>query len=100
MAFRIFITIIALANFYVIYHMIQISRAAYLLDSAPPGYSTGAEDADVTIVEFLEYSCSNCRIVHPVIQQAVQKDGKVRYIVRPLATDEGQDPLAQFVYAA
>jgi len=45
----------------------------------------GNPDGDITLVEYLNYSCGFCKDLHPVLKQtmAVRKD--IRYVVRPLA---------------
>jgi protein-disulfide isomerase len=42
-------------------------------------------DGNITLVEYLNYSCGFCKDIHPVLKEtmAVRKD--VRYVVRPLA---------------
>lgn len=48
------------------------------------GYSFvgGNPDGDVTIVEFLDYQCGFCRRAHPEVQELVEGDGGIRWIVK------------------
>jgi len=48
------------------------------------GYSWvgGNPDGDVTLVEFMDYRCSFCRRAHPEVQDLVNGDGNIRYIVK------------------
>ncbi len=56
------------------------------------GYSWvgGNPDGDVTLVEFMDYRCSFCRRAHPEVQDLVNGDGNIRYIVKeyPILGDE------------
>ena len=61
------------------------------------------EEYDLTIVEFPLYSCPVCRATHAPLKQALEEDGKIRYIPRPIAfedTHEGQRDLVLMTYAA
>lgn len=44
--------------------------------------SFGAEDADVTIVEFADYRCGYCKAAHPQIADLVEQDGGLRVILK------------------
>lgn len=57
------------------------------IDQAFPQYTISPKNADVTVVEFLNYTCPYCREVHPAIMEAVRRDGRVRYIPRPVPSD-------------
>ena len=61
----------------------------------PPG-------ADVTIVEFSQYGCKACRIIHPTLKQAILQDGKIRYIPRPvlMSDDVWLNTIVRAVYAS
>lgn len=56
------------------------------------GYSWigGNPEGDVTLVEFMDYRCSFCRRAHPEVQELVNGDGNIRYIVKeyPILGDE------------
>lgn len=47
-----------------------------------PGLTFGPEDADVTVIEFLDYRCPACRAAHPVVQQALAEFPDVRFVFR------------------
>ena len=55
--------------------------------SAPVG---GNVDGDVTVVEFFDYRCGVCRRVHPIVEQLIASDGKIRrvYIEWPILGPE------------
>jgi protein-disulfide isomerase len=61
----------------------------------------GPTDADLKIVEFMNYGCDKCRNIHPNTMEAIQKDGKVRLIIRPVVEQgDWSEMLVQYVYAA
>lgn len=51
-----------------------------LEDSDWPSF--GPEDADLTVVTFTDYRCPACRYAAPRLDQAVEKDGRVRLVYR------------------
>lgn len=42
----------------------------------------GNPEGDVTMVEFLDYRCGYCRQAHPEINDLVETDGEIRYVVK------------------
>lgn len=60
----------------------------------------GSQNAPVTIVEFVDFKCPNCRLAYPIMQQVVQKyGGKVKLIIRHLPFESlhpGTTELAKF----
>ncbi len=48
------------------------------------GYSWvgGNPDGDITVVEFLDYRCGYCKRAHPEVNELVNSDGNIRYIVK------------------
>ncbi|MGI9395752.1 MAG: DsbA family protein [Boseongicola sp.] len=48
------------------------------------GYSFigGNPDGDVTIVEFLDYRCGFCKRAFPAVQELIESDGNIRFIVK------------------
>jgi protein-disulfide isomerase len=57
-----------------------LSRDAILRDPDIP--ATGNPDGDVTVVEYLDYQCTYCRKVHPILEQAAREDGRVRLVYK------------------
>jgi protein-disulfide isomerase len=82
------------------YGVYESWSAKHAIFEAPPDQSFGPEDATLTIVEFMDYSCEHCRQINPALMQAVTEDGHVRLIVRPLPskTPEGSQ-FARMAYA-
>jgi protein-disulfide isomerase len=44
--------------------------------------SFGPADADVVIVEFTDYRCGYCKAAHPLTRALVEKDGRIRLVVK------------------
>jgi protein-disulfide isomerase len=42
----------------------------------------GNPDGDVTMVEFLDYRCGYCRRAHPEVNELVEMDGEIRYVIK------------------
>lgn len=101
MAFRVFIALLVLANVYFVYEITQLARARSALENVPAGFSSGPANADLTVVEFLDYSCPHCRDIHPAFMEAMKRDGKIRYIPRPVPSRiPGSIKYAKALYAA
>lgn len=84
MIFRAFVVIAVLLGLYAGYEAFKVwgPDIGPSMDAGAYGY--GPEDAGLTVVEYLDYACPYCRDVHPDILKAVEEDGDVRYIPRPL----------------
>ncbi|MAI61197.1 MAG: hypothetical protein CBB87_01755 [Micavibrio sp. TMED27] len=105
MIYRLLITIVALASLYFIYDIARAYSLRNNLYNAGPGFYIGADDPDVTIVKFFDYSCAGCRSSHPVFMdyfKSLPEDGpKVRYIPRPVYSTNNSGILAgRMAYAA
>lgn len=42
----------------------------------------GNPEGDVTLVEFTDYRCSFCRRAHPELEQLLELDGNIRFIIK------------------
>jgi len=42
----------------------------------------GNPDGDVTLVEFFDYRCGVCKRTHPVIEELVKRDGRIRMVYK------------------
>lgn len=71
------------------------------LSDVPPEHIIASPEADLSVVEFLDYNCTYCRQAHPTITEAIRQDGKIKYIVRPVAfVDEESETAVKILYAA
>lgn len=63
--------------------------------------TTGANDARVTIVEFLDPSCEACRAIYPVVKSILaENQGKVRLVVRYAPFHKDSDVAVKILEAA
>ncbi len=64
-------------------------------------YALTDDDYDITIVDFGAYGCPHCQEFHPILMEAINRDGKVRYVPRVISFGaEWSDTLIAAVYAA
>ena len=48
-----------------------------------PGSVVGGNvSGDVTVVEFFDYRCGVCKRVHPIVNQLIKRDGKIRFVYK------------------
>lgn len=83
-------------------YILHAQRTAFFkMYDMPDRYTVGPKDADLTIVEFIDYGCKPCREAHSSLIEAARRDGHVRIIPRPLY-DEGtwMEQVVLSVYAA
>jgi len=67
-------------------------------DGAP---TKGANEAKVTIVEFLDPACGTCRSFHPLVEQLLdQYPGQVRVMIRYAPLHPGSDQVVKMLEAA
>lgn len=86
---------------YVGYIFFEIKREIFKVYTTKPEYMATTPHADLIIVEFSDYTCEWCRKLHPILQDAIKKDGKITYIPRPVAYgDPWKARLVSAVYAA
>lgn len=64
-------------------------------------YAFGPEDADLKIVDFSRFGCDHCQKFFPVLKEAIERDGNIRYMPRIVTFGKVWDEtLATAVYAA
>lgn len=90
MALRIVYILIAAAAAFLAFDIYRLASATASLDDVPSQYISGPENADLTVVEFFSYGCVWCREIQPTVDEAIKRDGKIRYI--PRAVISPQDP--------
>lgn len=50
--------------------------------NSPDDWVSGNPAGDVTLVEFMDYRCSYCRQAYAEVDELVQTDGKIRFVVK------------------
>lgn len=65
----------------------QVYEKYKLISDLPHVATIGAEDADIKVLEFFDYSCPYCRDSYKTLRKAAQKDGGVSYIPMPIISD-------------
>ncbi|MCB1590973.1 MAG: thioredoxin domain-containing protein [Alphaproteobacteria bacterium] len=99
-------TILAAFLFFGVYlgvSFFQLRGQLFEVYNVPANQIIGPEGADLTVVEFALYSCDTCRELQVPFRAAMARDGKVRYIPRPIAFEKDHPGQADFVrvtYAA
>ncbi len=64
-------------------------------------YASMPEGADLMVVDFSRFGCDHCRKLHPILKEAIKRDGKIRYMPRLVTFGKVWDEtLATSVYAA
>jgi len=100
MIFRVFLVIVAIIALALIgdsVRLVWVKQAVYKTD---PAYVTGNEDAPLSIVEFVDYSCFKCHKTYPAFEAALLSEDNIYYLPRPLSDTEEGKMAARFVYAA
>lgn len=101
MALRVFYILLALVSVLVIAQIASVAFTRKQISSTPETYTVAAPEADLEVVEFIDYSCPFCQQVHPTITEAVKRDGHVRYLPKPLpTTNQRSTNAAVHAYAA
>ena len=84
------------------YSFLQFRSELHVVYDAPPSYAVTPAQYDLTVVEFVDYGCQFSKSIHPKLKQAINQDGHVKHIIRPLVhpdLPEGREALL-FLYAA
>ena len=55
---------------------------SHTLTTDPMVPKIGNPDGDVTIVEFFDYRCGYCKRVFPAVQELIETDGNIRYVLK------------------
>lgn len=79
---RLLYVAIALVVLLIGWRLWSVHQAYGLAEQAPFGNSIGPEKAAVTVVEFMDYRCSACRVSHDSIRTLIEKHPDVRFVFR------------------
>lgn len=101
MVVRLFFLFLIVLAGYLSYHVYTLYNARSHITNIPAGQYFGPDDADITLVEFLDYSCGYCQEVHPAVMEAVRTDGNVKYAPLPILSMNADGSSAAYaLYAA
>ena len=97
----IFYAAAALAVLYLCLQIFSGYRQEAALYDPQTALVFGAEGGDLTVVEFMDYTCPYCRETHPVLMEAIRQDGHVRLLVRPVGSQRpGSTAAAHLAFTA
>lgn len=73
---------VILVGFYMIFHAHTVHKYMMALKATPLNQSQGAQDSDKIMVEFIDYRCNHCRIMHPVVKEVLRRNPDVKVVYR------------------
>lgn len=99
---KILIGLLVLALTYLSYLYINLRVELFTVYDVPEKYTyKTSSTADLMVVDFNRYSCINCQNFHPVLMEAIEQDGNIIYIPRPVSfQDDWSATITAAVYAA
>ena len=67
-----------------------IAENSDVLFDDPQSWVGGNPEGDVTVVEFLDYRCGYCRRAFPEVEELIESDGNIRFVVKefPILGDQ------------
>jgi protein-disulfide isomerase len=74
-------SITGIIHFRWMYHKVENPKAEFLV--------LETQNANATLVEFLNYGCGYCKELQPVIEDVLKMRKDLRYVARPIAFGEG-----------
>ena len=87
---KVLAALLVLAVFYLIYGVMNLRSELFEVYDVPVQYTYApGEEPDLVIVDFNKYGCKHCRITHPILLEAIKRDGRARYVPRTITY--GQD---------
>lgn len=60
--------------------LVQTNAEALFND--PTSFVGGNPNGDITIVEFMDYSCGYCKKAFPEVEELIKTDGNIRFIIK------------------
>lgn len=103
MFYKILLAVLLLIGILLGVSFYQLRAELFKVYDVPKAHTIGPADADLAIVEFVLYSCETCRRMQQPLNAAMVRDGKVRYLPRPIAFENdhpGQEAFVRLTYAA
>lgn len=84
--YRIIVILLIIAAGYSLYGIGHFKWMYYRVDHPKADFQIGSNpQADLTLIEFINYNCGYCRQLHPVVKELLDVRKDVRYIVRPIS---------------
>lgn len=71
--------------------------------NVPESYYVGSDDANIIMVEILDYSCNTCREFDEIVQEVLQRDSKIKLLLVPVSFPEEREDTSRLIahiYAA
>lgn len=87
LVWRLFYFVLAISVALLLFAIYTLVTIRGSFDKVPTAFSYGPENATLHVVGFVDYDCSHCRAIDPVIMEAIKQDGHVRY--SPLVISRG-----------
>lgn len=99
---KIFYTFIALIAALMLYQIGSTLWFKHSALNAAPEFTIGNADANLRVVEFMDYNCPFCREIHPIFMAAMKEDGNILFIPRPIANRNNAESMlkASIAYSA
>lgn len=91
MIMKIFYGLVALICVFLLFDAARMGQARYVAGKADESFIQEPQSADLEVVEFLDYSCPTCRSLHPTVKRAIERDGRIRHVVRPIVPMQDND---------
>lgn len=101
MLFRIVVICLALAAAYVGYELWAVRNFYKTLQEPNPAFTVvnDGNQASITIVEFLNYNCLECRKAHLVLLDYAESHKDVRLVIRPVPFINSKEPVERALAA-
>lgn len=101
MILRIIYASVIILSAIVGYAIFDLHTTRHAIEKAPDQYTIGPEDAGISMVMFIDYSCPYCKDVYEKVKTAVKQDGDVKVILQILPVmGQESERLARVAYAA
>lgn len=99
---KILISLLAVSVAYLCYAYLNLRGELLAVYDVPEKYTyKTSPTADLMVVDFNKFSCIHCRELHPVLMEAIKRDGNIIYIPRVVSfEDNWSATITAAVYAA
>lgn len=99
--YRAYLGLLAIIAAYAISGIVHFKWVFHTLDKPESFQVTGDLNSDITVIEFLNYSCQFCKALHPTVKELLEVRKDIRYIARPVPfEDDPSERLTKIAIAA